>query len=213
MTPPLYTIIYSEAINRPEYYNVQPDNALQKLQDFPYLPGTYLISQGEGFCELLFTFVHLDRKIYQLIAKLVFDNNNYCWSFNERTFTSINELIFKSKLYDYCFLLFAYTPLFKIEGFVPALLTHEMAYLLARDGKEGDYFITETEPWQLKIVRFSRERNVADIYSLKANEKTSEIPGKYIKKLKLKRPVCLPGSHFEKEMFAINNLLKLTNVL
>jgi len=88
-----------------------------------------------------------------------------------------------------------------------------MAYLLARDGKEGDYFITETEPWQLKIVRFSRERNVADIYSLKANEKTSKIPSKYIKKLDLKRPVCLPGSHFEKEMFAINNLLKLTNVL
>ena len=213
MTPPLYTTIYSEALNRPEYYKVRPDEAVKKLQDYPYLPGTYLISQGEGAFELLFTFVHLDRRIYQFIAKLVFNENKYCWAFNETTFNSIHQLILKSKLYGFCFLLFAYTPLLKLEGFVPAILTNEIAFQLAKEGEEGDYFVTndmESKPWILKIVRYSRERNEVDIYLRKARESSVKLSRAVKRKIGLKRPVCLTDSTLAMENFVINTLVELS---
>lgn len=191
MTPPLYTTLYNEAINRREYHNVLPDEAISLLKEASLLPGTYLISRGEGFCELLFTFIYVDRKIYQLIAKMTFSENRYLWSFNTQAFLSIDDLICRSKLYSYCFLLFAYSPLMKIKGFVPLPLTHEPAYKFAKEGREGDYFVTEGKPGSIQIIRFSRERNAADIYSLKINEKNPIIPEKYLKKWKLNRAAGL----------------------
>lgn len=192
MTPPLYTILYNEAINRRDYRPVLPDDAIKTLKAVKALPGTYLISRGEGFGELLFTFVYLDRKIYQLIAKLVFTNHNYAWSFNLETYSSIDTLIDRTKLHGYCFLLFAYTPLMKMEGFVPLQLIHEITMKLCINGIEGDYFITEGRIGTYQIARFSRERNAADIYSLKVDENSLAIPDKYKKKFKLNRAVELP---------------------
>lgn len=211
MIPPLYTTIYSEATSRPEYYKVQPDQAIAQLQDFPYFPGTYLISQGEGFCELIFTFVYLDHKIYQFIAKLIWDNNQFVWNFNNRNFSCITELVFKSKIDGLCFLIYEYTPFMKIAGYVPILLIHEISFLLAKCGKEGDYFLTQDAqcgPQDIKIVRNSRERNGVDIYSFKATEAKLNLPRRLVKQLDLKRPVGLLAS-YEKELFATNSLLKL----
>ncbi|MFN4174569.1 MAG: hypothetical protein ACK4HV_05645, partial [Parachlamydiaceae bacterium] len=82
--------------------------------------------------------------------------------------------------------------LMKMKGFVPLLLTHEIVLKLCRNGIEGDYFITEGNIGNYQIVRFSRERNAADIYSLKVDENSLAIPDKYKKKFKLNRAVELP---------------------
>jgi len=194
MTLPLYTNIYREAQNRPEYYSVSPDSAIEKLQDYPYLPGTYLISQGEGFCECLFTFVHLDRKIYQLVAKLIYVNSSFCWDFNRENYPSINQIILRSKLFGFCFLLYPYSPLFKIEGFIPILLVHEIVFEMEKEREDGSYFVTlnmEEKPMMLKICRYSKERNECDVYDFQANESTLKIPTHVKRKIGLKRPLCL----------------------
>lgn len=213
-TPLLKTAEVANIEKRPEYYNVHPDRAKGKLQDYPYLPGTYLISPGEGFCEHIFTFVQLDRTICQLAAKWRGDYSRG-WSFNNATYPTINQLILSSKINGYCFLLYAYTPLLKIDGFVPLALAHEAAFNLAKEGEDGDYFIVNNADKgrsAIRIVRYSKERNECDIYSYNANENTLKIPGGVKIKRRLKRPVCLLGLPNEKDNLAIKNLSRLTNV-
>lgn len=185
MTVPLYTDIYKEAERRPEYYKgIAPREAALKLTDHPYRTGTYLISRGLDLCEIIFSFVHHDRRILQLSACLIYDVKKYYWIFKNQLHDSVNELIITSG-----FLLHAYTPLLKIPGFVPALLGIKLV-----PKEEGDYFIVNNmhlAPWTLEIFRYSKENNQWSLYRVPVEEGTDKLPSGIKGKFRLRKPLCL----------------------